>query len=918
MTHFLQLVAQDLQQRCQGDFSRTVIVFPNKRAGLFMNEYLLDNAGGVPLWAPRYMTINELFLSLVPKLGINDPIDTTLRIVKLFRKLTGRNVTVDWFYGWAERLLADFDDVDKNLVDAHALFLNVEDWKAFDDTSFLTEEQVKDLQRFFAEFDPLRKSELRENYRQLWNVLYELYSQLNSELERENTAYEGALFRRVVENLKKGEVQLDPEVDRYVIVGFNVLDNVEKELFRILKQEGRALFYWDYDEYYTHNERTADGLWTNYNEAGTFVRENLRNFPCALPDEVYRNLNEPKIIEMVSASTEAIQAQYVAQWLNKNKTPDARKTAVVLCNENLLQPVLHALPDAVDTLNVTKGFPLAHTEVATMVEHSLGEWERRKSGIPLMAMLEELTSKVEKQGVEFVNREGYSLEKFEDVLQGEAYFQMYSILNRFAQVMKRYADDEQMTIVTLRRLIRAVVRQTSIPFHGEPIEGLQIMGVLETRCLDFEHILMLSVNDGTLPKRANDNSFIPYILRKAFHLTTPERRTAVYAYYFYRLLQRAEHVTMTYNTSTEGMSTGEMSRFMTQLLVELPYGVRHYSLNSTQQTAMGVPEEVKKPDDLVQRMTKENSRFPSISPSALNLYLMCELAFYFQNVLHIKEPDETTDEITPITFGNIFHRAAELLYLDIIDKGGNVEPDYLSLLVKDKKLIHKYVCQAFEDEKVPYRLLEANVIEIYLATLLLRDSENGHFQVVGAERKACCFVNAEVQGKKIAVRINGILDRLDLIRDADGNCTLRVLDYKTGGVHLDSAGDVKQTKAESVEQLFEKGGEKGYMLQTFLYDKMLHYEAKNDAELAANLKKYPVSPALFFIRRASQKGYDPRLKIGEEWVTDLKRYSDEFDALLVKLLNEILDPTIPFKPTDDPKRCSLCVYRSICHKSKKQ
>lgn len=918
MTPFLQLVAQDLQQRCKGDYSRTVIVFPNKRAGLFMNEYLLDNADGVPLWAPRYMTINELFLSVVPELGINDPIDTTLRIVKLFRQLTGRNVTVDWFYGWAERLLADFDDVDKNMADARALFQNVEDWKAFDDTSFLTEEQVKDLQRFFAEFDPQRKSELRENYRQLWNVLYELYSRLNSELEQENTAYEGALFRRVVEKLKKGEVKLDPEVDRYVIVGFNVLDNVEKELFTLLKREGRALFYWDYDEYYTHNERTVDGLWTNYNEAGTFVRENLRNFPCALRAEAYRNLNEPKIIEMVSASTEAIQAQYVAPWLKKNKTTDARKTAVVLCNENLLQPVLHALPEGVDTLNVTKGFPLAHTEVATMVEHTMGEWERRKSTLPVMAMLEELAKKVESKGVEFVNREDYSLEKFEDVLQGEAYFQMYSILNRFAQVMKKYADDAQMTIVTLRRLIRAVVRQTSIPFHGEPIEGLQIMGVLETRCLDFEHILMLSVNDGTLPKRANDNSFIPYILRKAFHLTTPERRTAVYAYYFYRLLQRAEHVTMTYNTSTEGMSTGEMSRFMTQLLVELPYGVRHFSLNSTQQTAMGVPEEVKKPDDLVQRLTKENSHYPSVSPSALNLYLTCELAFYFQNVLHIKEPEDVSEEITPATFGNIFHRAAELLYLDFIAKGGAVEPDHLTLLVKDKKLLHKYVRQAFEDEKVQYRVLEANVIELYLVTLLHRDAENGHFRVVGAERKARCFVNAEINGEKVAVRINGILDRLDLIHDSEDRCTLRVLDYKTGSVHLDSTGDVKQAKAESLAQLFEKGGEKGYMLQTFLYDKMLHYEAKNDAELDAYIKKYPVSPALFFIRRASQKGYDPRLKIGEEWVTDLKRYSEEFDAHLVKLVNEILDPSLTFKPTEDSKRCNQCVYRSVCHKAKKR
>lgn len=914
MTPFLQLVAQDLQQRCKGDFSRTVIVFPNKRAGLFMNEYLLNLADAAPLWAPRYMTINELFLSFSPDLAINDPIDTTLRIVRLFRKMTGRNVTVDWFYGWAERLLSDFDDVDKNMVDARALFQNVEAWKTFDDTSYLTEQQVRDLQRFFAEFDPKRKSELRENYMELWNVLYDLYVALNGELEENHVAYEGALYRRVIERLKSGETKLDPEVDHYVVVGFNVLDAVEKELFELMKREGRGLFYWDYDEYYTHNEPSADGLWTNYNEAGTFVRENLRNFPSALSAEVYRNLAKPKHIEMVSASTEAIQAQYVAPWLEKHCTEDASKTAVVLCNENLLQPVLHALPESVKTLNVTKGFPLSHTEVATAVERQMSEWERCKSSKSVVEMIAELSDMVEKYGVEYVNREEYSLEKFEDVLQGEAYFQMYAILNRFAQVMRHYESDEQMTIVTLRRLIRAVVRQTSIPFHGEPIEGLQVMGVLETRCLDFERILMLSVNDGTLPKRANDNSFIPYLLRKAFRLTTPERRTAVYAYYFYRLLQRAERVTMSYNTSTEGMSTGEMSRFMTQLLVELPYGVRHASLNSNQQTSSGKPEPVEKPSDLLERLTAKGNRFPSISPSALSSYLKCELSFYFQKVMHIKEPEDTSGEIKPNTFGSIFHRAAELVYLDILAKSDDVEPEHLQLLANDKKTMKMYVKKAFEDVKVEYRLLEAKVLEIYLSTLLKRDAENGHFKIIGAERKASCFVDVDSNGKKVRVCINGVVDRIDLIHDAEGVSTLRVFDYKTGSVKVDSAGDVTATKAPSVEDIFAKGGEKGYMLQTFLYDKMLHTEAQKDKKLSYLLAKYPVSPVLFFIRRASQPGYDPRLKVGDEWVTDLKRFSEEFDQHLRGLISEILDTERPFVPTDDAKNCSLCAYRSICHR----
>lgn len=908
---FLHLVAEDLTRKLGSDFSRTVIVFPNKRAGLFMNEYLLQLSGGEPVWAPRYMTINELFRSFAPELAVNDTIDTTLRIVSLFRRLTGRDVTVDWFYGWAERILADFDDVDKSMADARQLFQNVNDWKAFDNTSFLSEEQVKELQQFFAEFDPERKSELRENYRQLWDVLYDMYTTLNADLASRGLAYEGALFRKVVERLLQGEVALHSDVDQYVVVGFNVIDEVEKRLFKHLQHEGKARFYWDYDVYYT-----ADNEVARHNEAGIFMRQNLKDFPSELPAEFYDNLSSPKQLQMISASTEAIQAQFVAPWLKEYRTSDPKRTAVVLCNEILLQPVLHALPDDTDVLNVTKGFPLSHTEVATFVEQLMGEWERNKVARPIIDLLSELSEKVNLLGIEYVGREEYSQNKFEDVLQGEAYFQMYAILNRFAHIMASYAIDEirTMTLVTLRRLVRSVVRQTSIPFHGEPVEGLQVMGVLETRCLDFDRILMLSVNDGVLPKRANDNSFIPYLLRKAFRLTTPERRTAVYAYYFYRLLQRAECVTMTYNTSTDGMSTGEMSRFMTQLLVEWPQNVEHYSLNSRQHSEVGCAVAVDKPVDLIARMTKEGSRFPSISPSALNNYLHCQLKFYYKHVLHIKEPEQVGDQMQANTFGDIFHRAAEIIYKEILDRGGDVEPDYLRTLSKDDRALRNYVEQAFKDKGVEYKVLEARVLALYLAVLLRRDAENGRFTIVGTEREAGCFFDAEREGEKVTFRIGGFIDRVDFVRNGEGVPTLRVLDYKTGSAKADTKGNVTAATAKDVAQLFDGKADKGYMLQTFLYDKMLRNEARRDDSIAAYMA-YPITPVLLFIRRASNPKYDPRLMIGNQYVDDLGKFSVEFDTHLRNLLNEIIDPSLRFEPTDDPKNCQNCRYKSICHKS---
>lgn len=912
MTPFLQLVAQDLCRKFGNDFSRTVIVFPNKRAGLFMNEYFLQLSEGAPVWVPRYITINELFLALAPDISINDPIDSTLRLVSLFRRLSGKDVTVDWFYGWAERILADFDDVDKNMADARLLFQNVNEWKQFDDTSFLTEEQVKELQHFFSEFDPEKKSSLRERYRELWDVLYEMYSHLNRELADEGTAYEGALYRRVVERLESGSTTLDPAVDRYVIVGFNVLDQVEQRLFKYLQKQGRALFYWDYDEYYTMPSPLAPGQ-RSHHEAGLFLRENLAMFPGELSAEHFRCMSAPKRLEMISASTEAIQAQYVAPWLSRHLTPDAKRTAVVLCNETLLQPVLHALPESIEELNVTKGFPLSHTEVASFVEHKLNDWERRKLYKPMVEMLSELTALVNEEGRNFVVRTGGDTEQFESVLQSEAYYTMFTILNRFTRIMQRYVAEEQMTLVTLRRLIRAVVRQSSIAFHGEPAVGLQVMGVLETRCLDFDHIIMLSVNDGTLPKRANDNSFIPYALRRAYHLTTPERRTAVYAYYFYRLLQRAQHVTMTYNTSAEGMSTGEMSRFMTQLLVEWPGRVEHFMLNSRQHSTSGSPRAVAKPHDLLERMKKEGAKLPSISPSLFKDYLECQLRFYYKKILGISEPKDPSNEMKANTFGTIFHRAAEIIYLDILEHhSGNVAPDYLKKLASDHAALKQIVEKAFADCEVEHRVLEACVIEMYLANMLRCDARNGHFLIIGAERKTSCFFTAEREGKPVDILISGTVDRIDLVSDEEGHRTLRVLDYKTGSATSTNDGSVDKAKAKELAELFARGGKKAYMLQTFLYDKMLRNEARHDAKLQAYMQ-YPVSPALFFIRGANRPDYNPCLYVGDHRVTDLSVYEESFDEHLRGLLNEILDPMLPFEPTTDAKTCETCAYAAICH-----
>lgn len=912
MTPFLHLVAQDLHAKFGSDFSSIAIVFPNKRAGLFMNEYLLEISGGAPVWAPRYMTINDLFFSLSHDRLVNDPIDTTLRIVRLFQQITGdASVTVERFYGWAERILADFEDVDKNMADADALFRNISDLKAFDDASFLTPEQIEELRKFFGEFDADKKSVLREKFQQLWDALGPLYRALNAELAEMGRGYEGAVYRRVVERLAAGELTINPAVSHFVFVGFNVLDAVEQELFMHLKREGRAFFYWDYDTYYLDTEHN--------NEAGLFLNENLLRFPNALPREHFSAFSQPKHIEMIAASTEAIQAQYVAPWLKDHLTSDAKRTAVVLCNENLLQPVLHGLPDNIEALNVTKGFPLSHTDVVTSVERQMGDWERRNTKLPVAELLARLSAKVETEGRLFVNSESYDETRFEDILQSEAYFQMYTLLNRFATILAEH-DDLPMTIVTLRRIIRQVVRQSSIPFHGEPVEGLQIMGVLETRCLDFDHVLMLSVNDGMLPRKASDNSFIPYLLRRAYGLTTPERRTAVYAYYFYRLLQRASVVTLAYNNAPGTMSTGEMSRFMTQLLVEWPGRVDHHTLNSQQHTTTKKPLPIAKPVDILKQFMRptfaDSSKFvPSLSPTALSNYLRCQLQFYYRYVQHLREPEEVTDVLPANVFGNVFHRAAELVYEHIIkDLKGVADPDHLLEMAKSRETMHRFVKQAFdENEEADYRIVEGRVLELYLANLLRFDARTGRFAVVGTERKAEGYVTVNNNGVATDIRIHGYIDRLDFITNADGTRSLRVFDYKTGNAELNANGNVKTAVAGSIDELFNPEKHKVYMLQTFLYGTMLSNEAKHDAQLA-ELMKHPVMPSLFFLKFAQNRSYNPLLVVGKEEVRNIMDYFDEFTAHLKALIEEILDTSLPFIPADDDTLCAKCPFRMLCFK----
>lgn len=911
MKYFLELVAESLRRRWGNDLSRVAVVFPNKRAGLFLNDYLLPE-GGAPLWAPRYFAISEWIYSL-SSLRPADPIDTVCRLYRHYADLTGSDETLDHFYGWGERLLADFDDVDKNMADAKSLFRNLDEYESLAADEFLTDEQIQQLNRFVNDFNKNNRSLVRERYLKLWNNMYALYALLRSELAAEHTGYEGQIYREVAERALQGELPLPGGVEHVAFVGFNVIDRAEHTLFKTLQENGKASFYWDYDLYYIQSEGAPT-------EAGIFLQRDLKDFPNAL-DEVscfdnFMKSRQSRSIRFVSAATDTAQAYSVAEWLSQPLNYDpkqARRTAVVLCNETLLQPVLHALPSHIKEVNVTKGFPLGHTSAFALVnrlamkrleEVALAQKNAGTNHSPSISsdLAKELDALQQAVKVEAIEAEQTTESPALKDLYAESFFQVYTILARFRMLVESGRLPVQLP--TLFRLICQVMRQTSIPFHGEPATGLQIMGMLETRCLDFDHVLILSAEEGTLPQRAAEASFIPFVLRVKFGLTTPMHKTSVSAYYFHRLLQRAQTVQIEYNASTEGMHRGEMSRFMRALLVESGLEIESHTLTSVPRPISLVTNSIEKPARLTSHISK-------LSPSAINTYLRCQLQFYFQYVLRLKAPDTKAEIIQSNDFGTLFHAAAENFYRPLM--GRPLTATMLANTLKNSpQLLDECVRKAYttfneenhQEMKAP--LVVDQALLKYLKQLLLFDAQTADtsaaspFVIRELEEKHYTTLRIPLEKGDFSLKVGGVIDRVDEMNLTDGLTHLRIIDYKTNG---------KPETNAKWDNLFKPGRDSEsnkhphYTLQTLIYAMVLADSGK---------VAHPISPALYFINHMMQKDYSPYVKLDNNEIKDYGVIAEKFKKGLSELIAEIFNIQEPFVSPATYAPCRTCNFHKLC------
>lgn len=957
MESFLKLVAADLYKHTEGNLAHTAVVFPNKRAGLFFNEYLAQESDS-PIWSPAYVSISELFRSLSPW-EVGDPVKLVCELYKIFRWETQSTETLDDFYFWGEMLISDFDDADKNRVDTDKLFSNLQDLRnIMDDYTFIDDEQEEAIRQFFQNFSIERRTALKERFISLWNVLGNIYKGFRESLASQNIAYEGMMYRHVIEHLDVDKLPYE----KYIFVGFNVLNKVEHTLFTQLKDAGKAVFYWDYDEFYMKENRQAVT-----HEAGEFIRRNLRDFPSPLSGELFKNLSKPKEVHYIASSTENAQARYLPQWIRNNLTTPEKETAVVLCNEALLQPVLHSLPAEVKHVNITMGFPLSQTPVYSFLiallelhTHGFNFKSGRYTFQSVVTLLKhpytrQLTGQAELLEKELTRNNRFyplpgelgkdefltrlftplsgnlnlcirlseTLQQVASIYQAntsgtedtdafnqlyrESLFKAYTTINRFRTLI----EEDELTVQseTFRRLLVKVLSTTNIPFHGEPAIGMQVMGVLETRNLDFRHLVLLSVNEGQLPKSGGDSSFIPYNLRKAFGMTTIEHKIAVYAYYFYRLLQRAERITLIYNTSSDGLNRGEWSRFMLQFLIEWPHPITRQFLEAGQSPQGTSPITVEKTPDVMRRMqslfdVRANPK-AKFSPSALNYYLDCPLKFYYRYVAGLSAPDEVSAEIDSATFGSIFHYAAEHIYKDLTTHGKVINKEALETLLRNEVKLQDYVDTAFkklffnvpQNEKPEYngvQLINSAVIARYLKQLLQNDLRYAPFTFIASEMEVDEPIDIQTPKGVIKSRIGGIIDRMD---SKDG--TLRIVDYKTGG---------DADTPPHVESLFIPDKKRSnYVFQTFLY-------------AAIMCRKQPtmkIAPALLYIHRAATETYSPVIQMGEprkpkEAVEDFSKYEKEYRERLQGLLEEIFNPEKSFTQTEIIEKCTYCDFKALC------
>ncbi|MEE0266651.1 MAG: PD-(D/E)XK nuclease family protein [Bacteroidales bacterium] len=842
---FLKKVAQDIKKHSNDYLLDLQILFSNKRAIKYFNqEFKLQDKQ--TLWQPECKSIADF----VQEYSLLKPAEEFSLIYQLFLSYKeickkNDNETFETFYNWGKIILSDFDDIDKNLVDAKQVFRLIEDYKEVENTfDYLTEQQKELLNNFFTIFE--QNTDLKNNFKEIWNCLFDIYCHFKEKLYQQGIGYSGMIYREFLSRIENGEIRFRNK--NFAIVGFNVLNKCEENIFRVLKDEYCVDFYWDYDEYYTNSD---------YQEAGIFMKKNLTNFPHN-QDFANNNFNSitknKEKINLIKTSYEIENTYYIKTWIEglENKYKDDLKQneiAIILGNENLLPFVLNSLPNKINNqeikVNIAMGYPLANITLFNEIEEKIDEIQKAEKSI--IEQIEELTL--------FVKEKGEKKHKTEII---QSCYGVIKILSDFKDTLS-FNKIEFLQNNFLKKTLLYLLRRLHIPFESDATDGIQIMGLLESRNLTFKHVLVLSANEGYIPKINNVNSFIPLSVRDAFGLIDQKKKIAVFAYYFYRLLQNRKDLDFVYNTLGLGGKIKEMTRFLLQLRFEstIEFEEKTISMPFAEQKEINAENLFKKTEEDL-----ENLKSKSFSASMINTYLDCGRKFFFKYIKNLEKIEES--DISYLAFGNLFHKSAEFF----------VASDYKA---PTDECINKGFQQLKEEEKSIITQSAKDTCTKYLQSLEKYYKSDNTF--LKAEEK---IKEVKVHLKDLTVELYGIIDRID----KTPNNNYVVIDYKTS----------KNRKEfdNKIENLFNsnlKEKRNTYALQILFYAYLLQRKGYNviDTQL--------IYPHLL------QK--DSSCTVSEY----NNAIHNEYEKHLKACLEDIFDKE---KDWNSTKNCKYCDYTEIC------
>ncbi|MFN8144942.1 MAG: PD-(D/E)XK nuclease family protein [Bacteroidia bacterium] len=941
MKTFLQQLTDELILKHGENLANVRLVFPTRRAGLFFRKELATRLSA-PVWAPEIFSIQD-FIAEYTRYTIPDPLTLRFELYKIYRKYFPAE-SFDRFYPWGEILIRDFDDLDRYLADASKVFSLISDIRDIEQTFSLPEEELEKLKTFWKSFFDKDPSRLTTEFMNTWEHLGPIYKEFKATLSERSLAYEGMAIRDLAERLNETGAPDTSGYTHLIFAGFYALSPAEEKIIQTFIKSGKAEIIWDADAYYTDDPRQ---------EAGTFLRNHpLVSEPVKWKEEYFKNI--PKKIEMAGVPLQIGQAKYagslVESWMKQNDFKPER-TVVVIPDESFLFPVLYALPEELQDINVTMGYPLHATPVFSLFESlislqrncatdkeqnstfyfrdvlnilnhpyirlidtkAIRKWMAEYSNdnsirIPgkklnsvsselftLIFVKNENVSKIFEWGRKIMRLILDSM-KEQDFrfhrLEAEFVYHFYTQLHRLEEIIS-----EQEVIPgldTVWYLFREIIYSSKIPFTGEPLKGLQVMGFLETRVLDFDNVIVLSVNEEVLPSSGNSPSFIPYSIRKAFGLPTYEEQHAVSAYHFYRLLQRAGNIHLLYNTEAKKIAGGEKSRFLLQIEHEL--AVRYASSIQLTEKIIStgfvkeqvLPVEVSKTKEVLALLEKYlpnkelKSRFSSrFSPSALITYMTCSLKFYFQHIVKLKEKEEPEEHMEAATFGNVLHKAMELAYTGEQEitkvKIDSLIPEILNFLDEAISIEFKNTVK-LEGKNILLR----NVLHELILKILKADAKDTPFRIHALEKE----INLEFSvNPSQSVLLHGYIDRID--ETAEG---VRIIDYKTG--------NVEKKKFNSVSDLFTNPEYKEqFQAMLYAYCSRMNYTGKSIRSGLVTLKD--MSDGTWYLQQGQA--------ISEEQFI-------EFGQQLRILLAEILNPEKSFSQTEDHARCEYCSFVEICNR----